>query len=272
MTPRGKLLLTLAGAAAVILIWRSHDPNAPRQNPPNSACKAVTFESSRFTECVAVPGKHRISMRITGSDGVIYRGFFNLRRDLPGKSPGNSVAFAMNGGMYDASSQPIGYYAENGNRLYPLNQRDADGNFYLKPNGVFFGDAAGNWRVMSSEDFAAQITTRPEFGTQSGPMLLRGGRLHPKISPNGTSAKIRNAVGVDPQGRAHFVISDDPVTFGRLARFLQNHAHANDALFFDGEVSALWDPASDRLDARYPLGPLILVENVTKSAAKGPAK
>ena len=44
-----------------------------------------------------------------------------------------------------------------GERLRKLNQANAEGNFYLKPNGVFFGDAAGNWRVLSSEDFAAFI-------------------------------------------------------------------------------------------------------------------
>jgi len=90
-------------------------------------------------------------------------------------------------------------------------------------------------------------------------MLLIDGKLHPRIAAEGTSLKIRNAVGVDKAGAAHFVISDEPVSFGTLARLMRDHAGARDALFLDGTVSALWDPAHRRLDARYPLGPLILV-------------
>lgn len=225
-----------------------------------SECNAISFQGKRFTDCIAEPGKHRIMTRITGTNGIIYRGFGNLARDIDPAA----VVFAVNGGMYDTGSRPIGYYVENANRLYPLNTRNAGGNFYLKPNGVFFGDAAGNWKVMASDDFAAKITTRPEFGTQSGPMLLIGGKLHPKISQSGTSLKIRNAVGVDPGSRAHFVISDEPVSFGTLALFMRDRVQATDALFLDGTVSSLWHPASRRMDTGYPLGPLIVVTRASK--------
>jgi uncharacterized protein YigE (DUF2233 family) len=202
-----------------------------------------------------VPGVHRIAMRITGRNGVIYRGFTNLAQDIDPAT----VAFAINGGMYDTGSKPIGYYVEDGKRLYPLNTREAEGNFYLKPNGVFFGEANGGWRVLASGDFAAQISQRPNFGTQSGPMLLVGGKLHPQISEDGTSFKLRNAVGVDQQGRAHFVISDEPVSFGTIALLMRDHVKASEALFLDGTVSSLWHPVSGRMDSSYPLGPLIVV-------------
>lgn len=248
----------LASVGAVTLlagfIFFQHYGNSATPGAPD-ACKIVTFEGKRFTECIAVPGKHRIDMKITGSDGTIYRGFARLAADIDT----SRVVFAVNGGMYDVRSRPIGYYAESAKRLYPLNTRDAGGNFYLKPNGVFFGDADGKWQVMTSEDFATIVNRRPSFGTQSGPMLLIGGELHPKIAADGTSLKLRNGVGVDAAGRAHFVISNEPVAFGTLARFLRDQAGARDALFLDGTVSALWDPAHGRLDARYPLSPLILV-------------
>lgn len=255
-----RLAALLLGAAVITTGYfalRDDDTAAPVATAPSGpdACKAVLFDGKRFTECVAVPGRHRITTRITGRSGVIYRGFVGLAEEV---SPA-SVAFAVNGGMYDTGSVPIGYYAEDGKRLYPLNTRDGGGNFYLKPNGVFFGDDDGHWRVLTSDDFAAKVTQRPAFGTQSGPMLLIDGKLHPDISPNGTSLKIRNAVGVDAQGRAHFVISDEPVSFGTLAALMRDHAQTRDALFLDGTVSALWDPASGRMDGRYPLGPLILV-------------
>jgi len=249
------LLVTLAIAATAYLTLQNDRPDPPAKPSKPSACKPVTFDGKRFTECIAVPGQHRITTKITGSNGVIYRGFAGLAEDVDPAT----VAFAVNGGMYDTGSEPIGYYVEKGERLHTLNARDGGGNFYLKPNGVFFGDADGGWQVMTSDDFTAKVSQRPNFGTQSGPMLLIGGKLNPQISPDGTSLKIRNAVGVDAEGRAHFVISDEPVAFGTLAALMRDHAKASDALFLDGTVSALWDPATGRMDGRYPLGPLILV-------------
>lgn len=257
--PRNRLLLA-AGLIALVLAVLIAIYRTDGKPPARSDCNPVTFEDRRFTECIATPGKHRITTRITGSNGSIYRGFASLARDLQE----DTVAFAMNGGMYDTLSRPIGYYVEGGEKLYGLNPHDGAGNFFLKPNGIFFGDAAGNWQVLSSEDFAQNITRRPEFGTQSGPMLLIGGKFHPEISESGTSLKLRNAVGVDPDGRAHFVISEEDVSFGTLARLMRDRVKASEALFLDGTVSALWDPSRGRMDARYPLGPMIVVTKAIK--------
>lgn len=231
----------------------AHDPaKAGLKNP--SDCKDIVFEETRFTQCIADPDKHKIAMRVTGKNGVLYRGF----PALASESKIETVAFGMNGGMYDTGSRPIGYYVENGKKLYPLNSKDGEGNFYNKPNGVFFG-SGGKWQVLSAEAFEAEANKRPDFGTQSGPMLVIDGAIHPKFDPNGTSLKIRNGVGVDAQGRAHFMISDEAVSFGRMARMMRDMAKTPNALYLDGEVSALWNPASGRMDGRYPLGPLILV-------------
>ena len=249
------LLLGAALLAGGYLALNRDEKLPPAKPRHRSACQPVTFDGKRFTECVAIPGRHRITTKITGSNGVIYRGFAALADDVDSAT----VAFAVNGGMYDEGSEPIGYYVEGGERRYSLNTRDGGGNFYLKPNGVFFDDAEGKWQAMTSDDFAAKVTERPSFGTRSGPMLLIRGKLHPQISPTGTPLKIRNAVGVDPQGRAHFVVADEPVSFGTIAALMRDHAKASDAIFLDGTVSALWDPANGRMDGRYPLGPLILV-------------
>ena len=200
-------------------------------------------------------------MHVTAKNGVLYRGFPALASEVRIED----VAFGMNGGMYDARSLPIGYYVEDGIRLYPLNLREGEGNFHLKPNGVFSGNG-NQWQVLATEAFEAHTKMRPDFGTQSGPMLLIDGALHPKFTPNGTSKYIRNAVGVDAQGRAHFVISDEPVSFGRMARMLRDVAETPNALYMDGEVSALWIPAKGRMDGRYPLGPLILVTRIENKA------
>ncbi len=224
-------------------------------------CRAAIFEGSEFTRCTAVPGKQTLSMKLSGNNGAPYRSLRKLENSLSKNAA--SVAFAMNAGMYDDDGRPIGYFVENGKRLKTLNQKEGGGNFHLLPNGVFFG-TDDEWQIRSAKDFSNNITKRPDFASQSGPMLVIDGKFHPKISANGSSTNIRNAVGVDLQGRAHFVISEVPVSFGRLARFMRDELSCPNALYFDGAVSSLWYPAGDRQDNGYPLGPLIMATNAVK--------
>ena len=52
------------------------------------------------------------------------------------------------------------------------------------------------------------------FATQSGPMLVIDGELHPRFLPDSTSLYVRNGVGTSADGtRAVFAISEDYVTF-----------------------------------------------------------
>jgi uncharacterized protein YigE (DUF2233 family) len=262
VSPRHGLVIA-AGALLAVLGYASWGGSRPAwqiPSPPED-CRPAEFEQARFTHCIAVPGKHRIATVLTGRDGAFHRGFASLAEEIDPAT----VAFAMNGGMYGVTGDPIGYYVENGQRLAPLNRREASGNFYLKPNGVFFGESQGPWRVMTTEAFVDKISRRPDFGTQSGPMLVIGGKLHPKIAPDGTSLRVRNSVGIDGKGRAHFVISEQAVSFGTMARMMRDHAGARDALFLDGSVSALWHPRGERMDRGDLLGPLIVVTPARKS-------
>lgn len=227
--------------------------------PPQraSACKTVTFEQVSLTHCVADPSKHRIAMALSGTDGVPYRSLAKLSAGRGDNA--KPVVFAVNGGMFNGEGKPIGYYVQNKDRTKELNRNDGPGNFHLKPNGVFFG-TGGNWQIRTSDNFYRTVGDRPEFGTQSGPMLVIAGKLHPEIADNGPSKAIRNGVGIGKDGKAHFVIANAPLSFGVLARFYRDELKVTDALFLDGNVSALWDPASDRLDTSAALGPLIVVE------------
>lgn len=221
-----------------------------------SACVREEFEGTAMTHCVADPARHRITTALGSERGQVYRNFAALEAGLGNRA--GAVAFAVNAGMFDGEGRPIGYYVEKSNRLKTLNRADGPGNFHLKPNGVFFG-SGGNWRVMDSDTFLARVVDRPEFGTQSGPMLVIAGKVHPKIAADGPTKVIRNGVGVDKDGRAHFVISEGPVSFGQFARYFRDRLKTPYALYLDGAVSALWDPASDRSGASAPLGPLIVV-------------
>jgi uncharacterized protein YigE (DUF2233 family) len=225
-----------------------------------SACEAVLFEGVQLTHCVADPARHRITTALGSEGGPPYRSFAALER----AAVATTIAFAVNGGMFGQDGKPIGYYVEDSKRLKTLNRADGGGNFHLKPNGVFFGTGA-KWRVMASDAFYAKVGDRPAFGTQSGPMLVIDGDLHPEFDRDGASRATRNGVGVDAKGRAHFVIADAPVSFGRFARYFRDELKTPNALYLDGGVSSLWDPASGRQDVRAPLGPLIVVKRVTQT-------
>jgi uncharacterized protein YigE (DUF2233 family) len=90
-------------------------------------------------------------------------------------------------------------------------------------------------------------------------MLLINGKLHPKFDHDGSSRYIRNGVGIGPDGTAIFVISEDPVSFGKFARLFRDALKAKNALYFDGSVSSLWDPVNGRMDSFTELGPLVVV-------------
>jgi len=232
---------------------------APDLGP--SACESVTFESVALTHCIADPGQHRIEMANLGADK---QPFGSLAKFAASVDPAQ-VAFAINGGMYGDDLKAIGYYVQNGERLKELNRADGEGNFYLKPNGVFFGTGS-KWQVMGSNTFFNTVGDRPEFGTQSGPLLLVDGKLHPEVQDDGPSKAIRNAVGVDAGGKAHFVISDAPVSFGQLARYYRDVLKVRQALYLDGAISSLWDPARSRMD-KGRVGPIIVVRHMESEEA-----
>ena len=127
----------------------------------------------------------------------------------------------------------------------------------MLPNGVFTVAPDGRVAVVPSDRY--RPASRPRWATQSGPMLVVDGRLHPAIQDNGPSLHIRNGVGVDSEDTAWLVISDEAVSFGRLARFFRDSLNCRSALYLDGSVSSLWDRPGGRRDPRADLGPLIAV-------------
>lgn len=233
----------------------SPTPAASIDSQVESACRSVIFENTPLTDCIAIPERHRITTELADRNGANFRSLaaYAKSRDRL------EIAFAVNAGMFDEEGDPIGYFVRGGDRLKELSTTDGEGNFHMKPNGVFYG-TGDTWEIRTSEDFRANVADRPEFGTQSGPMLVIDGRLHPEISANGPSQAIRNGVGIDERGRAHFVISSAPLSFGRLARFFRDELKVKNALYLDGNVSQLWNPATGRIDAGAPIGPILVVE------------
>lgn len=222
----------------------------PTSDFRHSPCLQRIFEGDRFTVCN--PNEGRLLLIAAGVNEQPLRSFTSLQS----KIDTSKVEFAMNAGMFGTDGRPIGLAIVSGRQVHPINLRDGGGNFHLKPNGVFMV-RQGHASILQSEDFVSRDHATLDLATQSGPLLVINGRLHPMISPDGSSRFIRNGVGVR-DGKALFVISDDPVSFGKLARFFRDILRTPDALYFDGAVSSLWSPADSRQDSHSELGPMIV--------------
>jgi uncharacterized protein YigE (DUF2233 family) len=222
------------------------------------------FERTRFTVCDNEGGQ--LELFAAGPHDTPVHSFTDLSRTLDVAK----VAFAMNAGMFDENGRPIGLAISSPSRLaHKINLRDGPGNFHMKPNGVFKVEIGGRAGISESEPLPVEVLKTVQLATQSGPLLVQHGKLHPKIEPDGQSRLIRNGVGVTAAGRPLFVISEDPVSFGKLARFFRDRLHTPDALYFDGSVSSLWNPPDGRQDSHSQLGPIIVA---FKPAASKPGR
>ena len=210
------------------------------------------FEAVRFTVCD--PGSGRLELVAAARNEPAVRRLADLEASLGERA--QQAAFAMNAGMYDEDGRPIGLAIVEGRQVRAINRRKGGGNFHLMPNGVFQVHRDGRAEIVASEKWKPSPAIR--MATQSGPMLVIDGKMHPAFSHDGTSRHIRNGVGIAPSGRPVFVISDGDVSLGKFARFFRDQLKCRNALFFDGAVSALWDPANHRRDLTKPLGPLIV--------------
>ncbi|MCD0161137.1 phosphodiester glycosidase family protein [Deinococcus sp. 6YEL10] len=163
-----------------------------------------------------------------------YTTFSQLRARL--RKEGRSLSFATNSGIYAPGLKPLGLHVENGRTLVPLNMASRGGNFALLPNGVFWvkGTRAG---VTETRRYAA-MNVQPAFATQSGPLLLQDGKVHPAFNRSGTSFKLRSGVGVCRDGRVRFAVSAGPVNFYSFAVFFRDTLGCLDALYLDGSISA----------------------------------
>lgn len=228
----------------------------PRLETRNAPCEVREFESSRFIVCTFDARRQDMRLYSRASGGGYLRSFEALQTELGEQS--HNVRFAMNAGMFNDAGAPIGLYVENGDEQKSISLTDGPGNFHLKPNGVFWQGQDGALHITVSEHYARDAQ-QVRWATQSGPMLLIDGALHPRIAEDGTSRFIRNGVGLRDGRTAYFVISSGFVSFGRFARFFRDELRCRDALFLDGTVSSIWAPSVGRYDDNHELGPMVVV-------------
>lgn len=241
------MLQFVAIAAVATMLWQS-------ANAQSGPCRQVNHDRDAYTVCEVDLRKTAVRLYWRRPDGSPYGYLQSLPRSLGGKT--DELLFATNAGMFDPNFRPVGLYVEQGHELVRANTKSGYGNFHMKPNGVFYvkGDMAG---VLET---SAYLKLRPtvDFATQSGPMLVLKGRLHPKFDRASSSLKMRNGVGVRSPNSIVFAISQSEVSFDAFARLFRDTLKCSDALFLDGgSASNLYVP-SIRLGGNIlPLGPML---------------
>jgi uncharacterized protein YigE (DUF2233 family) len=216
-------------------------------------CRNLTSANNSYTACTVDVNQQSLGLFNLDPYGQPYGNFSALGAKLG--SEGKILTFAMNAGMFDQNLKAIGYYVEDGKQLKKLNRKNGSGNFHMKPNGVFYvkGQKSG---VMETEAFA-KSGIKPDLASQSGPMLVINGALHPKISASGTSRKIRNGVGMTDDHTLVFVISNNAITFYEFAQLFQTELACPNALFLDGTISSIHSSELNRTDGFLPIGPIV---------------
>lgn len=167
-----------------------------------------------------------------------------------------TLLFAANAGIYDARNEPLGLYVEGGKAIKTLNTahgNPAAGNFSLLPNGVFAIDANGHASVQTTAAYAA-AHLQPRVATQSGPMLVIGGKLNPEFDAASDSMKWRSGVCAPQPDTVVFAVSTGPVNFHTFARLFRDKLGCRDALYLDGTLSQIY------VDGTYYGAPAFMVK------------
>ena len=215
---------------AAVTSLNAYDHSALADTGP---CRSMEYERATYTICEVDVHKHTVRLYWNRSGGTPYAYLSALPRSLEGGA--GRLLFATNAGMFDADLKPVGLYVEQGRELVHANIKSGKGNFHMKPNGVFYISAHGA-AVAETQAYLKQ-RPQPDLATQSGPMLVIDGRLHPRFDRRSTSLKARTGVGVRADGKVIFAISEEAVSFDAFARLFRDAMNCPNALFLDGGSS-----------------------------------
>ena len=224
-------MVLLAFIAALGVSFLRARPSAAQ---PGSLVKTVAFQGARF-DVVELP-LEAWDVRITWAKGG------TRLADVEG-------SVRTNAGIFEPGFTPTGLLVSSGSEFRPLDLRQGEGNFYLLPNGVFTvgGRAA---QVLEAREYDGGLGGD---ATQSGPLLVRGGELHPRFNRASENRALRSGVGV--RGRTVVLaISRDDVNLWTFATLFRDELKCPDALYLDGVISALWAADAGR-EADLQKGP-----------------
>lgn len=164
-----------------------------------------------------------------------------MLRDVIADDP--SIRAATNAGIFTPEMRPGGLLVSDGDELRALNLADGSGNFHLMPNGVFAVMADGTAMVVESGAYAPDGV---RHATQSGPMLVIDGEIHPQFTDGSTNLALRSGVGVSDDGATvHLAMSWGVTNLWDFATLFRDELDVDNALYLDGQISDIWVAGMD---------------------------
>lgn len=195
------------------------------------------YDDERFISYTFDPLKQDLRFFWKNDENKNFGSIENLRNYL--LQHNRALLFAMNGGMYKTDLAPLGLYIENKKTLSSINTSTGTGNFYLKPNGVFYIDTNNRAFICTSDKF--NNDGKVKYATQSGPMLVINGEIHTAFKEGSANLNIRNGAGILPGNKILFAMSKTEVNFYDFANYFKSKGCSN-ALYLDGFVSRMYLP------------------------------
>ncbi len=214
-----------------------------------------THRKRRWICYSLTPSKQKLELFLADASGAPLRTFAALERHLATMQ--RRLVIGMNAGMFETDGSPVGWCVVEGKTIKPPNLTTGEGNFFLQPNGVF---ALHSHRAFVRETtLATKTLTQASLITQSGPLLVIGGQLHPRFQEQSPNRLIRNGVGVTIEGEVWLSISEDAVSFHEMATLFRDELGCPDALFLDGVVSQIHAPRLGKKGGPGAMGPILAV-------------
>ncbi len=207
---------------------------------------------NNFLTYTTNPKQQEIKLYYKNDTNINFSSIQNLKSWLEKKN--QKLIFAMNGGMYKADHSPQGLYIENNILLSPIDTSGGNGNFYLRPNGIFYITENNEAIICNTTNFPGVKNIK--YATQSGPMLVIDGQIHPAFQSSSTNLNVRNGVGILPGGKVVFAMSVKPVNFYDFAMYFKTLGCKN-ALYLDGLVSRTFLPAQNWIQTDGDFGVMI---------------
>jgi uncharacterized protein YigE (DUF2233 family) len=155
------------------------------------------------------------------------------------RKKGKSLRFATNAGIFSWTYNPLGLFIKDGREIVALNSQEGSGNFYMKPNGVFYVEAQVAHIVETSQ---YHPSGKVSLASQSGPLLLINGQLNPAFKKESGNRTIRNGVGVKDGREAFFAISNGGINFWDFSELFRDKLGCDNALYLDGLISKMYVP------------------------------
>ena len=248
MTPRLLRIKIVLILSVLLLPSCRNAPNpgdASRQ--AETKCPALAAEGVQVS-CLTIKQARYVIIRVDLNSALIKLLWKNPAGIAYGslndasRQTGSDLLALTNAGIYSGDHNPSGLHIEGGKTLSPLNLNDGGGNFYWKPNGVFYvTDRTGG--IVESEKFNS-LSERGNVreATQSGPMLVIDGEVNKDFKPESPSLYVRNGIGVKSPNEVYIVISRDEVNLYDFASVFRDNLHCRGALYLDGCVSQMYLP------------------------------